>query len=97
MSMINKLVVVCDKAYTELEGPFEHTIDGWMWNVVLPLDENEYASLTSGEEHVVRDSEGWMALAFVDGEVKSFGEVQSIDEFEGEDGLYMAIQTPGKP
>jgi len=97
MSMINKLVLVGDKAYAELEGPFESNVDGWDWDVVLPLDEDEYASLTAGEEHVVRDSEGWKALSFADGEVQSFGVVQSVDEFEGEDGLYIAIETPGKP
>ena len=97
MNVINKLLLVHENGYAEFQGPFEYSVDGWMWNVTLPLDSDEYSSLSSGEEYVAKDADGWKATAFADGEVQSFGTVKSVDEFEGEDGLYMAVETPGKP
>jgi hypothetical protein len=92
---INTLVLAHDNGYVELEGPYAHTVDGWQWEVTLPLDEDDYGVLTAGERSVLKDAEGWIAIALADASVESYGHVAAVDELERK--LHLTVEIPGRP
>ena len=85
---IDKVLVAGELGYLELDGPFEMDVDGFEWSVCVDR-------VSDVQLNILKDSIGEVAFALGGGEVEAFGELQSVDEIEGE--MYAAFLTPGKP
>lgn len=91
--IVNSVVFIGKGGYVQIDGPFEHEVDGWQWEVTFPTGESQWGSISDVDRQLIEESVENTAIALVGSDVESFGEVESVDVIE--EDLVMVARTPG--
>lgn len=91
---VNSVVVVDSEngAAFEYDGPFSFLRDGGEWEVSLPTDPDDYASIGETTAENLTDSVGNLAIAWADGDIEASGEIVAADVLEGD--LLFRVDDP---
>lgn len=78
---INSLVVIDAEsgAHFEYEGPFSCTREAGAFEVTLPLDQADYASIHESTAEHLTERVGDLALTVVDGMIHASGRIDAAD------------------
>lgn len=78
-----------DGSHVEYEGPFEADVDSRVFQVVIPVDPDDYAGIHEGTAENLTDREDDLAVVTKDGSVEVTGIINACNIIDGE--LLVAI------
>lgn len=89
---VNRVLILSEKGYVDLEGIFELTVDAGIWNLTFEADPADAGGLDDVDQGLVEASEGQRIVALTEDGVEAHGFVQSV--MEEDDRLLLAAETP---
>lgn len=89
---VNRVLILSEKGYVELEGIFELTVGGRDWDLTFYTDPYDAGGLDDTGQSLVEASEGQRIVALTEDGVEAQGFVQSV--MEEDNRLLLAAETP---